>query len=419
MRLNTGGEGTSEGGSESSSVTGSISARMNRINSKRTTLTSNSTKKKSTIVEPQKISRTKPSPTNSTSTCATPRSKPRSVTPRNIVTRTPSITRDRGKSRDKSVPRETAIESTTPISRSSSMRCTPSSAPPKVRLRPTPDSLPSILTTEINKDLAQRGRGANVSRSRGGSNNRGRTNTTTTTTTTPSEELRKLPPPSARTIYTGRLEIKNIRNDRMSLSLDRNTLETYATLPRRPRTRMSIGKPNEKPEMGVRSRSGSRETSLSRIMAKKPINSKDSMTMQKNFSSKIKTIEKTRIYHEVSIQTGLTGSDIENVLAGIATRIPNPETSEKVHQKIQTEGSWQDIKALKEDLKRVEEENNKQKEDNNKLKMELEAVKKRLEEEEADHAFARQELDRNAQRVLAMLGTPQSEYPGKFWNFMI
>lgn len=403
MRLNAGGEGTSEGGSESSSVTGSISARMNRINTKRTSLASNSTKKKASSVEPQKPSRTKPSPTNSnsTSTCATPRSKARTVTPRNIVTRTPSINRDRGKSRDKSVPRENSTECTTPGTRSSSIRTTPNSVPPKTRSRPTPDSLPSVLTTEINKDLAQRGRGANATRARGASSNRGRT--------TPEEVSRKLPPLSSRTVYTGRLEIKNIRNDRMSLSLDRNTLDAYATLPRRPRTRMSMGKPNEKPETSLRSRSGSRETSLSRL-TKKTVNAKD-CTVQKNFNSKTKPIEKTRIYHEVSVQTGLTGGDIENVLAGIATRLPNPETSEKVHQKIQTEGTWQDIRVLKEDFKRIEEENNKQKEENRKLKIELENVKKKLEEEEADHAFARKELDRNAQRVLAMLGTPQSEYP--------
>ncbi|XP_051153219.1 uncharacterized protein LOC127276655 isoform X2 [Leptopilina boulardi] len=417
MRLNAGGEGTSEGGSESSSVTGSISARMNRINSKRTSLTSNSTKKKTNTVEQaQKISRAKPSPTNnnnnnnnkdSTSTCATPRSKTRSVTPRNIVTRTPSINRDRGKSRDKSIPRENSIECTTSSSRCSTLRTTSNSIPPKTRSRPTPDSLPSVLTNEINKDLAQRGRGATISRTRGGTNNRGRLNTPTTPS---SEEARKLPPLSARTVYTGRLEIKNIRNDRMSLSLDRNTLEAYATLPRRPRTRLSIGMPNEKPEIGGRSRSGSRETSLSRIMQKKTGNSvKESM--KNNFSLKTKSIEKTRIYHEVSIQTGLTGNDIENVLAGIVTRLPNPEASEKIQQEIQTDGSWEDIRVLKEECKRIEDDNNKQKEENKKLKIELEAVKKRLKEEEADHAFARQELDRNAQRVLAMLGTPQSEYP--------
>ena len=410
MRLNAGGEGTSEGGSESSSIAGSISARVNRVNSKRTVLTSNTPKKKTTTVEPQKVCRAKPPPQNSTFTPTTPRSKPRTVTPRNLLARTPSISKDRARSREKSIPRETPGESTTPSSSRSSMsfRSAPGAVTPKTRSRPTPDSLPSVLTTEINKDLAQRGRGTTTSRSRGGSSTIGRT-----PGSTPSDEARKAPT-SARTIYTGRLEIKNIRTDRMAMSLDKNALEAFATLPRRARNRLTSVKPNEKGEPAGRSRSGSREASLSRVAGKKPISTKDTTAIHRNLPPypKGKTVERTRIYHEISVQTGLTGSDIENVLAGIATRIPNPESRERIHQGIQTEGSWQEVKTLKADLKRALDESNVKKIENEKLKAEVKVLKKRLEEEESDHAFAKQELNKNAQRVLAMLGTPQSEYPG-------
>lgn len=411
MRLNAGGEGTSEGGSESSSIAGSISARVNRVNNKRTALTSNTTKKKVTTVEPQKVSRAKPPPPSSTFTPTSTRAKPRTITPRNILTRTPSVSKDRARSREQSIPRETPRDSTTPSSSRSSMsfRSPPCSVTPKTRSKPTPDSLPSVLTTEINKDLAQSGRGTSASRSRGGSSTRGRN------PGTPSDEARKAPT-SARTVYTGRLEITNLRTDRMAMSLDKNALEAYATLPRRARNRFSSVKFNEIGEPTRRSRSGSREASLSRSALKKPLSTKDTTAIHRNLPPypKIKTAERTRIYHETSVQTGLTGSDIENVFAGIATRIPNPETCERTHRGIQTEGSWQDVKTLKAELKRAVDETNAKKVENEKLKAEVEALKKRLVEEEADHAFAKDELNKNAQRVLAMLGTPQSEYPGNY-----
>jgi regulator of replication initiation timing len=100
-------------------------------------------------------------------------------------------------------------------------------------------------------------------------------------------------------------------------------------------------------------------------------------------------------------------------LAGIATIVPNPESVEKSEKVSQTEGSWDDLQQVKENLKKVTNENDERKKDNEKLRIEVEELKKKLTEEQADHVFARQELDRNAQRVLAMLGTPQSEHTGK------
>lgn len=110
----------------------------------------------------------------------------------------------------------------------------------------------------------------------------------------------------------------------------------------------------------------------------------------------------------------LAGKDIDNCLAGVATILPNPESAERTEGTSQTEGSWDDLQQLKGDLKKVTDENEDRKKENDKLKTELEELRKKLEEEKADHAFARQELDRNAQRVLAMLGTPQSEHAGLF-----
>lgn len=107
-----------------------------------------------------------------------------------------------------------------------------------------------------------------------------------------------------------------------------------------------------------------------------------------------------------------SGKDIDSCLAGIATIVPNPESVDKSEKDSQTEGSWDDLQQVKSDLKKTTDENEANKKENEKLRAELEELRKKLDEEQADHAFARQELDRNAQRVLAMLGTPQSEHAG-------
>lgn len=289
---------------------------------------------------------------------------------------------------------------------------------PRTRTRPIPDSLPSMLTTEINKDLAQRGRGqSGSSRSRGGSGTRGGP-ARTTPTSTPSEEVRK---PLSRVSYTGcRAEsVKaSSRSDKMSTD-NKAALDTYATLPRRNRNKMSIAKVGEKVERTIRSRSGSRDASLNRQVEKKSNGKENSSHKSLPPYPRHKIAEKTRIYHETSVQTGLTGRDIENALSGVPSAVAGPEVVERLHEGCQTEGTWEDMQAMQSDLKRLNEETAQQKEENEKLKGEIVEVNRLLKEEQADHAFARQELDRNAQRVLAMLGTPQSEHAGELLKRLI
>nr|XP_031833903.1 uncharacterized protein LOC116427557 isoform X3 [Nomia melanderi] len=409
VRLTTGGEGTSEGGSESSSIAGSVSARGNRTNTKRTVATSSVSKKKATATDAQKNIRAKPTPLTTSYVAATPRSKPRTATPRSILSKTQPATRDRARSREKSTTKEAGTLEGTPVSNrvSTAFRSGTASATPRTRTRPIPDSLPSALTTEINKDLAQRGRGLGGScRSRGGSSTRG----ARTPSSTPSEEVRK-PLGTPRVPYTGRGEMSRpSRPDKMMISTDNKALDTYATLPRRNRNKIIISKASEKTDKVTRSRSGSRDASLNRQVEKKAIGKESSVHKSLPPYPRHKVAEKTRIYHETSVQTGLTGQDIENALSGVPSAVAGPEVVERLHEGCQTEGTWEDMQTMQCDLKRLTEETISQKEENEKLKAEVIEVKRLLEEEQADHAFARQELDRNAQRVLAMLGTPQSEH---------
>lgn len=164
----------------------------------------------------------------------------------------------------------------------------------------------------------------------------------------------------------------------------------------------------------LESRSTSREASLSRLSAaKKPRvpSSRDLTGLRKCLPPypRAKTIEKTRIYHETSVQTGLTCEDIENALAGVAIRQHDPEVRERLEAHSQTEGTWEELRDVQSQLKIVTAEANQLRKDNEKAALERSKLERLLAEERADHAFARQELDKNSRRVLAMLGTPQSE----------
>lgn len=435
----TGGEGTSEGGSESSSIAGSVSVRTSRMNVKRTATASNAAKKKITSgTESQKSTRAKP--TNTTSNMSlgttTPRSKSRTATPRNIMAKTQGASRERDhrpRSKEKLSVRESSSSlvadvTKTPVgSRStatyacrssssvaSNLVSTPtSSSIARTRTRALPDTLPSALTTEINKDLAQRsGRIVrnDSSRSRTASSTRG----ARTPASTPSEETRMKVPSTPRALCA---KSTVSRADNKTAGQDK-ALDTYATLPRRNRTKLTISKAAEKLDKTIRSRSGSRDVSLSRIVEKKSVIGKDSSSVHKSLPPypRQRVVEKTRIYHETSAQTGLTGQDIENAMSGQPNVIAGPEVIERLHKSCQTEDAWNDVQTLQDNLRRLNEETSNLQEENEKLKLELAEANRLLKEERADHAFARQELDRNAQRVLAMLGTPQSEHAGNLMN---
>ncbi|XP_025992216.1 uncharacterized protein LOC105195627 [Solenopsis invicta] len=432
----TGGEGTSEGGSESSSIAGSVSVRTSRMNVKRTATTSNSAKKKITSsTDSQKCARTKP--TNMTSSMSlnatTPRSKSRTATPRNIMTKSQGASRERDhrpRSREKLNARGESSSSLiadiakTPVSsrgtttygcRSSSNVMSSSITTPtaasiaRTRTRVLPDSLPSALTTEINKDLAQRS-GRIVRNDSSRSRTASSTRLTRTPASTPSEET-KMKIPSMSTPRTQCVKSTASRSDK-AVGQDNKALDTYATLPRRNRNKLTISKTGEKTDKTARSRSGSRDVSLSRIVEKKSIIGRDPSSIHKSLPPypRQRIIEKTRIYHETSAQTGLTGQDIEKVMSGQPSTITGPEVIERLHKDCQTENTWDDVQTLQDNLKRLNEESSNLREENEKLKLKLAETNRLLEEERADHAFARQELDRNAQRVLAMLGTPQSEH---------
>lgn len=176
--------------------------------------------------------------------------------------------------------------------------------------------------------------------------------------------------------------------------MDNKTIEKYATLPRRKKEKDKVA-------------DGSKEEKKPNFSAL-VINKKSSKenTPSKMFSSLYlpKTKVKTKIYHEMNIQTALTMSDIEKVFKGAFVSPKDPEETEKCSKQVQVDMRSKDIERLKEQLKNLTEKYDslasKHKEQTEKLK----ETEDRLKEERMEKEGLREELNTNSQRVLAILG---------------
>ncbi|XP_044586405.1 uncharacterized protein LOC123266297 isoform X1 [Cotesia glomerata] len=399
------GEATSEGGSESSSVAGSTSARVVWTTPKRAPASTNITSCKKKIIKVE----TSPKSSRGRSTLpedashrlpSTARSKTRSQTPR----ATPSKPQT-SKSRDKSVARGTADskELTKSWTATGTTRM-------RTRTRPIPDSLTlsgtSALAKEIDKDLASRGscigRGSSSLSRCPSTASRGRS----TAGSTPSEEFRR-PLTTPKTSKTFTRSVQESKKSNEVKCAENKTLETYGTFPRRNKSRMSVFKPEEI------QKSVNRDSSLGRgDKGKKRVNSRESTLIHKSLPPRSKGSDKIVIYHEMSVQTGLTGQDIEGAMAGLPTKHYGPETPDSVAIECQTEAnvvSEEELKSALDEAKRFAAEMAAMKQEKEKLELKLSATERQLAKERADHSFTRQELQSNSRRILAILGTPASE----------
>lgn len=122
-----------------------------------------------------------------------------------------------------------------------------------------------------------------------------------------------------------------------------NALDKYGTLPRRPKRKsLENGEPPCNQALSLaRSSSVSREPSLNRAatLRRQQSREKENIVNGKSLPPYPKTRKstgKTVIYHEISIQTNITGEDIGNILAGRVPSEPVISPSvEKAHKAIQ------------------------------------------------------------------------------------
>ncbi|XP_050297319.1 uncharacterized protein LOC126736802 [Anthonomus grandis grandis] len=174
---------------------------------------------------------------------------------------------------------------------------------------------------------------------------------------------------------------------------DSKTIEKYATLPRRKKEK-DKSKEENKP-----------------VATSTTINKKSSKetTPSKMFSSLYlpKAKVKTKIYHEVNIQTALTMCDIENAFEGRHVAPKSPEETEKCSKDVQVDMRLKDIEKLQEQIKQLKEKYDSLSSEHKVQTEKLKETEAKLLEERVEKEGLRDELSNNTKRVLAILGQPE------------
>uniref|UniRef100_V5GQJ5 Uncharacterized protein n=1 Tax=Anoplophora glabripennis TaxID=217634 RepID=V5GQJ5_ANOGL len=182
--------------------------------------------------------------------------------------------------------------------------------------------------------------------------------------------------------------------------MDTKTIEKYATLPRRRKEKSADSIKDQR-------KATSRENSMHRIALRK---SSRETTPSKMTSSLYlpKSKQKTKIYHEICVQTALTLSDMEKAFSGFSVPPKSPIDVEKTDKDVQVDMRARDIEKLQDQLKKLNEKYeglcSKHKAQSEKLK----ETEERLKEERLEKEGLKEELQNNSQRVLAILGGDNS-----------
>ncbi|PSN34415.1 hypothetical protein C0J52_16624 [Blattella germanica] len=179
-----------------------------------------------------------------------------------------------------------------------------------------------------------------------------------------------------------------------------SALEKYATLPRRRRCK-SPDIPAPVPimiETPLRSHSVSRDPSLNRAASLRKQHHQRDGSLNKSLPPyPRRRFHKTVIYHETSSQTALTASDVEKALAGIPVREPAPiDAVETQEQEVQVDRRMEDLQHLESQLKILTENSERQRE-------ELTEKERQLEQEKAERL-------ESSQRLLAMLRSAKGDH---------
>ncbi|XP_058832691.1 uncharacterized protein LOC131690743 [Topomyia yanbarensis] len=385
----------SEGGSESSSVTGGPVSSLRKPGC--------TTKKKVAMKEPL----TNRSPRKSNESISSARSSSRSRTSSlgrsvSLNLKTPPSSamnvRERARSREK------IISSSVSNSKTAS-----SPKPPVQAKRPTkPDSLPTGI--KEGSPAIQR---ANLSRTP--SLTRGRT-----PLGTPTDDGRwpsvggkgTIPPRSAGRAGSAAPEGVSIKTRVGTLALEgkpSSPLDKFGTLPRRRRERSAEELKISSPRSDSLTRDQNRMTT-SLIKKLPPTKQEITTRTLPNYPRLVgvtkKLIQKTKIYHETSVQTAITCQDVEDAFNGKAKdiKVDAVETSQKATQ---SDIRDKEMEKLEEKLKKLTAEYSTLMSKHSEKSQMVTALEQKLLKEREEKLAAQRELQNNSERVLGMLGSVQ------------
>uniref|UniRef100_A0A1Q3EWM9 Putative cornetto n=1 Tax=Culex tarsalis TaxID=7177 RepID=A0A1Q3EWM9_CULTA len=386
----------SEGGSESSSITGGPVSSLRKGGS--------STKKKVAMKEPL----TNRSPRKSAESICSARSSSRSRASSlgrsvSLNLKTPPTSAMNVAARERARSREKMAASTTTLSGKTIV--TPKSNPIPAKRPPKPDSLPTGLK-EASPALQR------VTVSRTPSVTRGRTPLATPTddgrwpsvggkgTTTP----RSTPARGTSAAPDG----VSIKTRVGTLALEAKVsspLDKFGTLPRRRKERSA----EDLQGSSSRSASATRNqnpmtTSLIKKLpsAKQETPTRTLPSYPKLASAVKKVVQKTKIYHETSVQTAITCKDVEDAFNGKAKDI-RVDAIEQCHKQTQSDIRDKEMERLEEKLKKLTAEYSVMLTKHSEKSQMVTALEQKLLKEREEKLAAQKELQMNSERVLGML----------------
>lgn len=361
---------TSEVGSESSSVTGAPCERKH----------SGIKKKVGILTEPNTMKSAK----KDDNSVARSRSRAASAN-RAAVSGSQILVSERARSRDK------MTSSITSIARSvhSQNRSTP------IKRSHIPDSLPSGLK-EASTPTFQRivgSRTPSASRSR--------------TPGTPIVEDGRWPSMGAKSSGTikssrgGSATPENIivktRVGLLNLDLKSPTVDKFATLPRRRREKSS-----DDLFSNARSSSAQREKMTSSVIKRQQSLRESPSTRTLSLPRRSKAIPRTKIYHEITVQTAITGKDIEDAFGGAKKDI-NIESIETRNKSSQVDIRDKEIELLQEQVRKLTDDYSNLQGQLTERSQTLNNVEQQLNREREEKHAMTKELQSNTERVLGLL----------------
>ncbi|XP_037045852.1 uncharacterized protein PFB0145c-like isoform X2 [Bradysia coprophila] len=367
---------TSEVGSESSSVTGIPCERKQSV-----------IKKKVALTEPNIVKSGKKDD-NSVA-----RSRSRAASANRAAVSGSQIISDRARSRDK------MTSSTMSISKS----VTPQNRSTPVKRSHIPDSLPSGLK-EPSTPAIQR-----VVGSRTPSSSRNRTPVTPTIEDGRWPSTGTKATGTAKASRAGSATPENIvvktRVGLLNLDLKSPTADKFATLPRRRREKSSDDLCSN-----ARSSSVQRERMTSSVVRRQQSLRESPSTRTLSLPRRSKTIPRTKIYHETTVQTAITGKDIEDAFGGVKKDI-NVESIETRNKSSQVDIRDKEIELLQEQIRKLTEDYSNLQGQLNERSETLTSVEQQLNREREEKQAMTKELQSNTERVQGLLSLVKVEAP--------